>query len=463
MSSPDAKSLRIQGRPRVFYGAIRLPPSKSYLHRALFVSTLALGKSTISNCGTELNDDIRATISALSSLGCVVARTTSKGGTITLTPGFKGPTYLTLNAVGSGTTARFLIPFSSLSTKGTVVKIVGNQSLSKRPMDYLFEPLSQLGVIAKSQHGDGRLPVIVEGGGIEGGECVVDGSISSQFVSSLLISCLASRRKSIIKIKDPKQQVSSPYIDATICVMRSFGFKIRAHKIDEEYYESFEIPAKQSIRGKKFVVPGDMSSCAALVGAVIATNGKIKITNVGSERFPQPDSRIIPLARLFGASAATKEKSITLVSHQQANYDPLELDMKKSPDLVPAVAGLAAATGSMIKIKNIGHLRFKESDRIKILSRELSKIGIRTKETEASLEVDGSTTNVVEGTKLISPEGDHRMFMALTIAGLSGRFGEIFIEDPNCVKKSYPSFISDLQKLCHEKSTLRLVNTGMSV
>lgn len=325
-------------------------------------------------------------------------------------------------------------------------------------MGAVFEPLVSLGVRARSQNADGRLPVVIEGGGIEGGDCIVDGSISSQFVSSLLITCLAGRKKSTIKIKDPKEQVSSPYLDATISVMKAFGFKIRSQKTLEGFYESFEIPGNQSVRGSKFEVPGDMSSGAVLVGTTVAAGGRIRLTNAGDKRFPQPDAMIIPFARLLGARIASKDRSISVMMNQnRIKQQSLKLDMKDSPDLVPVVAGLAAAMGVKILIENIGHLRFKESDRIKVLSRELSRIGIRISETDTSLEVDGSAPLAIKGTVAISPEGDHRMLMALTIAGISGRFVQLVIQDPDCVKKSYPSFISDVQKLCHEENTVKLV------
>ncbi|HXQ93051.1 MAG TPA: hypothetical protein VN739_08595, partial [Nitrososphaerales archaeon] len=128
------------------------------------------------------------------------------------------------------------------------------------------------------------------------------------------------------------------------------------------------------------------------------------------------------------------------------------------PDIVPIIAGLAAATGSRVHLSNIGHLRFKESDRIGVLSRELSKIGVSTRETHSTLSIMNSNNDLSSKVVKIDPENDHRMLMALTIAGLSGRFGVLLIQDPDCVRKSYPSFVNDIQKLCHEKSTVRIVN-----
>ena len=126
------------------------------------------------------------------------------------------------------------------------------------------------------------------------------------------------------------------------------------------------------------------------------------------------------------------------------------------------VAGLAAALGTNVKITNIGHLRFKESDRISVLSREIRKLGMETKESGSTLHVFGKSSVPKDSRKpiVIDPERDHRMLMALAIAGLSGRYGEILISDPECVRKSYPTFVKDLQKLCHEEKSVKIIEVS---
>jgi 3-phosphoshikimate 1-carboxyvinyltransferase len=458
--SSSRKYLRISGRPRTFSGTVRLPPSKSYLHRALFVAGQVEGQSRIANCGSVINDDIIATIGAMRLLGSAIKFSSSRNGSYQIVPGSPKRNNLVLNAGGSGTTARFLIPYSSLSPAGTKVKIIGNESLSKRPMDTIFEPLSRLGVNVKSFGNDGRLPVEVEGGGILGGECEIDGSVSSQFVSGLLISCVRADKNAVVTIKNPEDQVSTPYIEATIQVIRAFGFKLQVTRTEDGKYSSFVIPGNQLAKGSKFMVPGDMSSAAALLSASIAAGGRVRLTNAGEKIFPQPDATILQVAKKFGANVEDGNGTISVSFRGLRVRRKLSLDLNNSPDLVPSVAGLAAATETPVLITNIEHLRFKESDRLEVLSRELFKIGVITHETKSSLELlsFGSQKDRKDNT-LICPEGDHRMLMALTIAGLSGHFGTIYIEDPDCVRKSYPSFVRDLQKLCHDQSTVRIVNS----
>jgi 3-phosphoshikimate 1-carboxyvinyltransferase len=325
-------------------------------------------------------------------------------------------------------------------------------------MEPIFEPLSRLGVNCRSINNDGKLPVVVEGGGIKGGTCEIDGTISSQFVSSLLISCVRAESDTIVSIKDPDNQVSKPYIESTLRVMASFGFRIKVERSRDHGFRLFEIPSNQIVEGKEFRVPGDFSSAAALIGVTLAAEGTIRISNAGFKGFSQSDSKILPIARQFGAKIRSKNNILFIKGSNKRLSKPVTLDLKDAPDLVPIIAGLAAATGRQVSIENIGHLRFKESDRIGVLSKELSKIGVPTRETESTLSLMGSVAADSSKVVKIDPSNDHRILMALTIAGLSGRFGALLIQDPDCVRKSYPSFVSDIQKLCHEKSTVRILS-----
>ncbi len=170
---------------------------------------------------------------------------------------------------------------------------------------------------------------------------------------------------------------------------------------------------------------------------------------------------MIQIARKFGASIRKTGRSLLVKSERNNSLD-LVFDLKESPDIAPVVAGLAAALGSRVMISNVGHLRFKESDRISVLSRELRKLGVQVKESSSTLSVLEASIAPSEFRKpiVIDPEKDHRMLMAVAIAALSGRYGEIMIRDPDCVGKSYPAFVEDLQKLCHEKKTVKIVGVS---
>ena len=148
------------------------------------------------------------------------------------------------------------------------------------------------------REGERKAPITIEGGGIIGGECTVDGSISSQFISSLLISCTRAKNDCTIHIKDPSKLVSKPYIDATLAMLSYFGLEVKpiSSKLG---YSGFRIKADQHAKPRKFLVPGDMSTAAALIGATLAAGGSSELLGINSG-FPQSDSAMIPIARKFG-------------------------------------------------------------------------------------------------------------------------------------------------------------------
>lgn len=447
--------LRIRGPPEELSGRLRLPPSKSYVHRALFVASLGTGASKLTQCGYKLADDIIASIDALRAFGCKISQSRDEGGSLHIIPGQSKKRKIKVYAKGSGTTARFAIAYAALAKNGSMVEISGDDSLSMRPMHAIFESLSQLGVECSYVKHEGRLPVIIKGGGIDGGDCTIDGSVSSQFISSLLISCTRATRDSTIKFKDPKALVSKPYIDATLAVLTFFGLRV------EELPRSagYVVKGNQSTEGRKFEVPGDMSTGAAMICATLAASGESELVGV-STKFPQPDVEVISIARRLGSTIRQTGNSIYISGNLRSPM-ALNINMKQSPDLVPAIAGLAAAKGIDITISNVHHLRYKESDRLSVLARELRKLGVRTIERRSSLRVDASrVSEPLRKPIVMDPEKDHRMLMAFAIAGLSGRYGEILVSDPDCVKKSYPDFVKDLQFLCNNKKTVKLVEVS---
>ncbi len=454
--------LRISGeRPKNFYGSLHLPPSKSYLHRALFVASLCKGESKLYRCESEFSDDIAATIRVLTLLGMKVENDEKQeGGTIQVKSGTISSSREPLFVGGSGTTARFAISFAALAKDGGRSIITGDNSLSKRPMQPMLDALGQLGVECYSQHSDGCLPVAVEGKGIKGGNCIVDGSISSQFISSLLIACTKAENDTTIRVAMPSKLVSEPYIEATFAVLKHFGFAVSA---DAAKWR-FRVKGNQKAKANSFKIPGDMSSAASLIAATLACKGKLHLLGVDI-RLPQPDATFLDISRKFGANISRSQGSVLVEpKKKEVSLGPLVFNMKRCPDLVPIVSGLAAAIGTKVKITNVAHLRFKESDRLSTISRELRKLGVRTKETKDSITIFAASLakNAILRRKpiLLDPENDHRILMALTVASLSGRFGEVLISDPSCVNKSYPEFVLDLQRLLHQRGLIEIVRRG---
>ena len=402
-----------------------------------------------------MSEDVLATLRVLKSLGAKIVKSSRSGGTITVEPGWTHRKKVTVYLKGSGTTARLAIAFAALAPKEVEAKFTGDASLSKRPMREILDALSSLGVECYSEKSNGCLPVVVKGGGIRGGECLVDGSVSSQFISSLLIACTQARKDSTIRIKKPEKLVSRPYIEATLSVLEHFGFEVRVLSTNKLEYVGFQIKGNQSSEGRSFNLPGDMSSASALIGAALSAKGSLNLSEVDLD-LPQPDSVFLSFVSKFGGKISKSRDSL-FVRSSVPSGGLIHLDLKDAPDLVPAVAGLSAGIGCNVRISNIAHLKFKESDRLHTLATELRKMGVETHETVSTLTIRGrSLKEAIRKPILLDPHSDHRMLMAFTIAALSGRFGEILISDPACVAKSYPDFVRDLQRACGEKNTISL-------
>ncbi|MDG6905354.1 MAG: 3-phosphoshikimate 1-carboxyvinyltransferase [Nitrososphaerota archaeon] len=447
--------LHVRRKPTNFQGTIRLPASKSYLHRALIVAALSKGSSKITGCGSTLSDDVEATLRVLKSLGMKIGRNSAANGTISVTPNWTRKKKAAVYLKGSGTTARLAVAFAALAPGGVETRFTGDTTLSRRPMQEILDALTSLGCKCHSEKDNGRLPVVVKGGGMRGGSCEVDGSISSQFVSSLLIACTKARKDCAIKIKNPGELVSKPYIDATLSVLEHFGFEVKVLS-KRSMYLGFNVKGNQTGKGASFQVPGDMSAAAALIGATASARGRLDLLGVDL-RLPQSDSVFLSFADKLGARIS-KQVGRFNVRSASPSKGIIRLELKEAPDLVPAVAGVAAGMGCNVRISNIGHLRFKESDRLHTLATEIRKLGVETKETGSTLSVLGSSRKrAIRKPIFLDPHSDHRMLMAFAIAAVSGRFGEVFISDPDCVAKSYPDFVRDLQLACGEKDTIALV------
>jgi 3-phosphoshikimate 1-carboxyvinyltransferase len=398
----------------------------------------------------------------LRSLGVRITRQSSSSGLLSV-DGSRGfsVSRKRIFVGGSGTTARFGISLAALCTGFGETIITCDDSLLKRPMGPLLDALSQLGVQCHSESQDERLPVVVKAGGIKGGYCEIEGSISSQFISSLLIACTRSSKKDVtIKVKNPETLVSEPYIDATLEILRYYGFMVDVTCISSgsrKKYREFGIRANQAGKSRAFRVPGDMSSAAALIGATLSARGSVMLRGVDLS-LPQPDSEMLSVAKILGAKVRFGKRDHSLTVHAGILGNAtgkLNFDMKSSPDMVPSVMGALAGLGRDVKIRNVGHLRYKESDRIRTLSEGLTQLGIGIREGSGTIEAladyrsqRGFTTSSERKPIVVNPRNDHRMLMAFTIAGLSGRLGAFSILDPDCVKKSYPEFISDINLLC---------------
>lgn len=403
-------------------GIIAPPSSKSYAQRAIALALLAQGKSILRNI--EFCKDTRSALSCIEALGAKVE--VLDHNTIAIEGGLR-PQTNTLQVGESGLATRLFTPIASLWHEA--ITIQGEGTLLHRPMIMMIEPLRALGVEVRD--GGGYLPIEVKGP-IHGGEIEVDGSISSQFITGLLLSLPLAEDDTTLHVTSP---VSTPYIDMTIDTARLYGIEIMQKEGD---YTEFFIEGGQKYTPADISIEGDWSGASSmLVAGAIA--GEVTVKNI-STLSKQADTAIIRALERAGAGIIIEQDSITVSKRPLKAFT---FDATNAPDLFPALAALAAAAEGVSTIIGTSRLRHKESDRAETLRQEYEKLGI---------EIDISEENVmkIRGGKIkpaaVFSHGDHRIAMSLAVSALRCE-GEVIIEQAESVEKSYPTFFEDLESI----------------
>jgi 3-phosphoshikimate 1-carboxyvinyltransferase len=404
-------------------GDIECPANKSYTHRAIFLASLAIDKSIIKNI--LRSEDTKATINTCKNFGVEIK---DVGNDITVTSASELKIHSnTIDAANSGTTIRIAAAIASLANDK--ITLTGDSSLKKRPMQPLLDALEYLGAQCTSSNGS---PPISVKGRIKGGEVKIPGNISSQFISALMITAPKLENGLVININS--KLVSKPYIDATIAIMKKFGVDVET----KTPYKKYIIP-EQNYKATTITIPSDFSSLALLLVAAVLLGENLTIkASTGS--MPQADEAIIDILEMMGVIITLNKNTIKIKSPEK--LDGGKFDLSNSPDLIPAIAILSLKASKPIEIFNVEHARYKETDRIAIIARELSKLGIKVEEKKDGLILNNS--NSLTSANLNS-ENDHRLFMAFCIAGMY--VGNCTISDPDSVKISYPNFISEMKRV----------------
>ncbi len=403
-------------------GIITPPSSKSYAQRAIALALLSQGKSILRNI--EFCKDTRSALSCIEALGAKVEIIDES--TIAIEGGLR-PLSNTLHVGESGLATRLFTPIASLWHEA--ITIQGEGTLLHRPMIMMIEPLRALGVEVRD--GGGYLPIEVKGP-IHGGEIEVDGSISSQFITGLLLSLPLAEEDTTLHVTSP---VSTPYIDMTIDTARLYGIEIMQKQGD---YTEFFIEGGQKYTPADISIEGDWSGASTLLVAG-AIAGEIIVKNI-STLSKQADTAIIRALERAGAGIIIEHDSITVSKRPLKAFT---FDATNSPDLFPALAALAAAAEGVSTIIGTSRLSHKESDRAETLRQEYEKLGI---------EIDISEENImkIRGGKIkpatVFSHGDHRIAMSLAVSALRCE-GEVIIEQAECVEKSYPTFFEDLESI----------------
>ncbi len=392
-------------------GKIEAPPSKSYTHRALFLGLLSEGKTEIEN--SLICADTLATLNAVRAFGA------NAGWNLIESSGEVKPAKI--NAFESGTTARLAIGISALANGESVID--GGESLRKRPMGPLLKALNDLGIKIQS---NGFLPVKVFGGRIKRNYVRVDGSISSQFITALLL--LGARAGLTVEVLNP---VSKPYLEITLRTLKWANVKVERE--ESAFY------LHPGIKAEHFSIPGDYSSASffLVAGAIF---GRIKVVGLDRDDV-QADKAILDLLREFGAKVRAGRDYVEVERDELVGQ---EVNCRDFPDLFPILAVLGAYSEGKTVLR-AEHLRYKESDRIKAMALNLAKMGAKVRELHDGLIISKSE---LKGT-LLNPQKDHRIAMALAIAALGAKGNSVILNE-TCVEKSYPNFFEDLRRVIYQ-------------
>jgi 3-phosphoshikimate 1-carboxyvinyltransferase len=401
---------------------VRAPGSKSLIHRALVASGLAVG--TISLSGFLKCEDTLYTADALQGLGVgMVAKeedltVDGRGGEFPIESGIRQ-----IYMGNSGTSYRLLLSVLSLS-RGQYI-LTGTSRMLERPISGLVQALKELGADVSCIGGEGVPPVLVKGKGIRGGKIEISGDRSSQYVSSLLLAGPYMEDGVDIKVKG--SLVSKPYVDLTVDVMERFGVSVF-----RDGYDAFKVCPDQRYRPCHLKVEGDVSSASYFWAAAAVTGGKVTTENIYPLSTKQGD---INLLRILERMGCTVYRGADHVAVEGGPLFGIDVDMSEMPDMVPTVAAIALFADGKTRIRNVAHLRYKESNRLQSIAVELDKIGGRIEELSDGLEIHGGS--FFSGA-VLDPHNDHRIAMGLAVVGL--RVPGIRIKEESCVNKSFPGF-----------------------
>jgi len=414
---------------------ISTPGSKSITNRVLTLAALTnKNQLTIKNAANC--DDSDRMIECLNKLGLKIEQ---KNSTILIKGNIKKTNKTTELYTGhAGTTTRFLTALCTTLNRHVIIK--GSKRMHERPINLLTEALNKLGAKIKNTNNCPPLEIFPQK--LKGGQITINGNISSQYISALLMTTPFAEKDTNINID--QKLCSTPYVHMTIEIMKEFGIKIKNNN-----FEHFKITAKQNTTPPlQYTIESDCSS-ASYIGAFAALNPEIKIQlNNIFQNSLQGDIKFTNYLEKMGCKVKFNKKGV-LIQGPKKLKSLKEIDFNKTPDLVMTFAVLAMFTKGKTKFTNIENLKIKETNRIKALKNEISKFGIKIKTGTDYIEIEGKPK--LKKSKLINKKipintyKDHRM--AMCFGTIKHIFKKLEIEKPNCVSKSYSTFWQDIDKL----------------
>lgn len=414
-------------------GNVQVPPSKSVAHRMLICAALADEPCTI--ICRSINRDMEATAACLNALGADISYSNGKFNVIPIKQVRKGAT---LDCGESGSTLRFLLPVAA--ALGADATFIGQGRLPERPLSPLYEEMTAHGV---KMSPNGRMPLKCNGN-LPAGLYTIDGGVSSQFISGLLMALPLTGIQSKIVITG--KQESASYIGLTLNALKQFGVEIQTTT------NGFVIPGGQefTVQATQVAVEGDWSGAAFWITAGVAGSKPITCTGLDYEHSAQGDRRIVDVLRSMGADITTANGTVTA---RPSSLTASKIDCADIPDLVPVLAVAASSAQGTTIFDNIRRLRIKESDRVQSVLQLLGMAGIYAFASENTLTVTGGQARSCA----YNPSGDHRMAMAAAILAVT-KGVRISISDAECTAKSYPGFFDEFNAMGGEINKLTIDN-----
>lgn len=409
------------------HGSIRPPGSKSLTNRALITAALANGTTVLS--GVLASDDTRVMVESLGRLGISVehdidAGTMQVAGCSGHLP--SGDAELWLE--NSGTSIRFLTAMAALGNGR--IRLDGNARMRERPIEHLVESLRGLGVNAACELDTSCPPVVIHASGVSGGQTRIAGNLSSQYLSGLLM--MSPCAEGPIEIEVTGELVSTPYIDMTMGVMAQFGVTVATPQASV-----FQIQP-QSYKAANYSIEPDASAASYFFALAAVTGGRVTVE--GLTRYAlQGDVGFVEALQEMGCNVAYEENAITVTG---GSLKGIDIDMNAISDTAQTLAVVALFAEGPTRIRNVAHMRHKETDRVSAVVNEIRRLGVAAEEHDDGLTIiPGPITPAT-----IQTYDDHRMAMSFALAGV--KVPGIQIADPGCTAKTYPGYFEDLERLC---------------
>lgn len=421
----DTREIIPVKRPVV--GSIRPPGSKSITNRALVIAALADGITTLT--GVLDSRDTEVMIDSLQRLGIAVAHDKASQRAVVTAAGGRIPqSAADLWLENSGTSIRFLTAMCALGHGR--YRLDGNKRMRERPIGDLLQSLRSFGIDARSELGTDCPPVLLEATGLKGGTTTIKANVSSQFLSAILMAAPGAREA--VEIRLAGELVSEPYVIMTLDVMAAFG--VEADRSTPGMYRI----RPQTYRARTYDIEPDASAASYFFAIAAVTGGTITVEGLSAKAL-QGDVAFVDALERMGCQMQRKSNALTVTGGPLHGID---IDMNAISDTAQTLACVAPFADGPTRIRNVKHMRFKETDRVAAVVTELRRLGLRADEHEDGMTIYPGPVKPAT----VATYDDHRMAMSFAVLGL--RAPGVVIADPGCTAKTYPEFFEDLDRLC---------------